>query len=107
MTGCLTRPWPGPGISWATAPPTPSILRRLTPSGWSATIRLYGNKRTGFLAAYVFLDLNGWELAAPEAHTAAAVLALADGGMDEAAFAAWLREHAREKSETGDRDALS
>ena len=26
-----------------------------------------GNKRTGFLAAYVFLDLNGWELKASEA----------------------------------------
>ncbi|QLA17439.1 type II toxin-antitoxin system death-on-curing family toxin [Desulfolutivibrio sulfoxidireducens] len=60
-----------------------------------------GNKRTGFLAAYVFLDLNGWELAAPEADTAAAVLALAGGGMDEAAFAAWLREHAREKEGGG------
>ena len=51
-----------------------------------------GNKRTGLLAAYVFLSRNGWELAAPEAETVAMVLALAEGGMGEAEFAAWLRE---------------
>jgi len=50
-----------------------------------------GNKRTGFLAAYVFLDLNGWELMASEAEAAAAVLALAASEMDEAGFADWLK----------------
>jgi death-on-curing protein len=50
-----------------------------------------GNKRTGFLAAYVFLDLNGWELTATEAEAVSAVLALARGDMDEAGFAAWLQ----------------
>ena len=50
-----------------------------------------GNKRTGFLAAYVFLALNGWELAAPEAEVVAAVLTLARGEMEEAGFAAWLQ----------------
>lgn len=50
-----------------------------------------GNKRTGFLAAYVFLDLNGWELKAPEAEAVAAVLSLAAGEMDEAGFSTWLK----------------
>jgi death on curing protein len=48
------------------------------------------NKRTGFLAAYVFLYLNGWELMASEAEAVAAVLALAMGEMDEAGFSSWL-----------------
>lgn len=50
-----------------------------------------GNKRTGFLAAYVFLNLNGWELMASEAETVAAVLALAANEMEEADFAGWLK----------------
>lgn len=48
------------------------------------------NERTGFLAAYVFLYLNGWELMASEAEAVAAVLALAMGEMDEAGFSNWL-----------------
>ena len=55
---------------------------------------LDGNKRTGFLAAYVFLYLNGWELMASEAETVAAVLALALKEMDEAGLSNWLKEHA-------------
>ncbi len=50
-----------------------------------------GNKRTGFLAAYVFLDLNGWELISSEVEAVAAVLALATNEMDEADFASWLK----------------
>jgi len=50
-----------------------------------------GNKRTGFLAAYVFLDLNGWELMAHEDEAVAAVLALAAGEIQEAGFSEWLK----------------
>jgi death on curing protein len=50
-----------------------------------------GNKRTGFLAAYVFLDLNGWELIASEVEAVATVLALATNEMDDAGFASWLK----------------
>ena len=52
-----------------------------------------GNKRAGFLAAYVFLDLNGWELVASEAEAVAAVMALATGEMDEAGFLDWLKDN--------------
>ena len=56
-----------------------------------------GNKRTGFLAAYVFLGLNGWELIVSESEVVAAVLALACGEMEEAGFAAWLESQSRKK----------
>ena len=52
-----------------------------------------GNKRAGFLAAYVFLDLNGWELVATEAEAVSAVMALATGEMDEAGFSDWLKDN--------------
>jgi len=51
-----------------------------------------GNKRTGFLAAFVFLDRHGQVLQAREVEVAAAVTALAADGMTEAGFAAWLAE---------------
>jgi len=52
-----------------------------------------GNKRVGFLAAYIFLELNGWELMASEAEAVAVVLALARGEMDEAGFSDWLKDN--------------
>ena len=50
-----------------------------------------GNKRTGFLAAYVFFALNGWKLIAAEASAVEAALALVSGRMSEAEFASWLK----------------
>ena len=58
-----------------------------------------GNKRTGFLAAYIFLGLNGWELIAPEAETVAAILTLACGEMDEAGFSAWLQRQSTPRAD--------
>lgn len=51
-----------------------------------------GNKRTAFLAAYIFLSINGHELEASEIDAVTAVLALAAGKMSEDEFARWLRE---------------
>ncbi|MFZ4071108.1 MAG: type II toxin-antitoxin system death-on-curing family toxin [Caulobacterales bacterium] len=53
---------------------------------------LYGNKRAAFLAAGVFLELNGWSLEADPDIATAAMLDLAAGELDEDGFAAWLRE---------------
>jgi len=50
-----------------------------------------GNKRTGFLASYVFLNINGWQLRASEVEAVHAVLALAAGEMDEPGFSSWLK----------------
>ncbi len=52
-----------------------------------------GNKRTGFIAAYVFLDLNGTTLRADEVSATALTLSLASSEIDEAAYAAWLAQN--------------
>ena len=52
-----------------------------------------GNKRTGFLAAYIFLVLNGWELMASEVDAVTVVQALAEGEIEEATFSEWLKTH--------------
>lgn len=49
-----------------------------------------GNKRTGFMAAYVFLGRNGLTLAADEVSAATMTLSLAASELDEAAYATWL-----------------
>lgn len=52
-----------------------------------------GNKRTGFTAAIVFLELNGEIFAASEADATIQTLALAAGDLDEPAYAAWLKSN--------------
>jgi death on curing protein len=52
-----------------------------------------GNKRIAFIAAALFLRINGQRLAADQADATLTVLDLASGAIDEAAFAAWLRKH--------------
>ncbi|PAY99852.1 MAG: death-on-curing protein [Spartobacteria bacterium AMD-G4] len=51
---------------------------------------LDGNKRTGFMSAYIFLGVNGWSLQAPEEEAVLETLALAAGETSEEAYAAWL-----------------
>lgn len=52
-----------------------------------------GNKRTGFLAVYAFLYVNGVEIVADEAEVVVQCLSLAADEIDDAEFAAWLREN--------------
>ena len=52
-----------------------------------------GNKRVGFMAAYVFLAFNGVTLTATEVSATRAVLDLAAGEMTEEQFAQWLRNN--------------
>jgi death on curing protein len=52
-----------------------------------------GNKRTAFLTGFVFLYENGCTIMAEQAEVIAAMLSLADHTLDEAGYAAWLREH--------------
>lgn len=54
-----------------------------------------GNKRTGFMAGYVFLERNGLFFTATEAEAAQAVLELAAGTVAEAGFAEFLRDHVK------------
>ena len=53
-----------------------------------------GNKRTAFVAAEVFLDLNGMTLTASDEDCVLTMLRLAAGEIDEDAFADWLRSNA-------------
>ncbi|MFN7935615.1 MAG: type II toxin-antitoxin system death-on-curing family toxin [Bryobacteraceae bacterium] len=53
-----------------------------------------GNKRTGFVAGILFLEMNGYRFQASEEAAARAVLELASGSMDEAGYANFLRENA-------------
>jgi death-on-curing protein len=50
-----------------------------------------GNKRTGFLAGVLFLELNGYRFTASEEDAAQAVMTVAAGTLDEAGYGAFLR----------------
>jgi death-on-curing protein len=52
---------------------------------------LDGNKRIGFVAANMFLILNGFEIDAAEPEVVGTMLQVADGRMDPHEFAAWIR----------------
>lgn len=52
-----------------------------------------GNKRTGFVAAAMFLELNGFQFTAPQVDSAVMTLALADKSVKESSYAQWLRDN--------------
>lgn len=52
-----------------------------------------GDKRTGFMAAYVFLERNGLVFSADEATATTMTLSLAGSEIDESTYAAWLAQH--------------
>lgn len=54
-----------------------------------------GNKRTAFLAAYVFLRINGLHLGADEISATVKTVALAADEISEGEFADWLRANTR------------
>lgn len=56
-----------------------------------------GNKRVALACCVAFLRMNGWNLESEGEAAADAVLALVDGSMDKASFAAWLAANCRER----------
>jgi death-on-curing protein len=54
-----------------------------------------GNKRTAFLASYIFLWVNGHTVDADEASVATTMLALAAGDIAEDDFTDWLRANCK------------
>lgn len=54
-----------------------------------------GNKRTRFIVAVVFLELNGYAFCASEVDAALQTLALAAGELSEAAYSDWLKFNSR------------
>ena len=49
-----------------------------------------GNKRTGFVAAAMFLRLNGYKLVTDDAGKVLTMLAVSAGDITETEFAAWI-----------------
>jgi death-on-curing protein len=56
-----------------------------------------GNKRVAFLAAVVFLELNGYELVVSDDEVVARMVALAAGRLSESTLAAWIRDRIHRK----------
>lgn len=56
-----------------------------------------GNKRTAFVAAELFLDLNGFALTANDADCVITILRLAAGEISEDELAGWIRGNVRPK----------
>lgn len=57
-----------------------------------------GNKRAGFIAASLFLDLNGFVFDCEDADAIQAVFALAAGDVSEREFVEWMRSHSNRRS---------
>ena len=58
---------------------------------------LDGNKRTGFMAAAVFLEVNGHIFTATEESVVENTLALAAGKLKEKDYARWLKDNSRKR----------
>jgi len=54
-----------------------------------------GKKRTAFMAAYVFLGLNGFDLEAEEPEVVSTMERVAGGRVTEKRLADWIRTHLR------------
>ena len=52
-----------------------------------------GNKRTGYVAAELFLALNGYSLGADDVDATLTTLKLAASEISESKFADWIRRH--------------
>jgi len=52
-----------------------------------------GNKRVAFIAAGLFLHLNGWKLKADQAEATLIILSVASGAFGEDELADWIRKH--------------
>ncbi|MBR8840924.1 MAG: type II toxin-antitoxin system death-on-curing family toxin [Stigonema ocellatum SAG 48.90 = DSM 106950] len=55
-----------------------------------------GNKRTAFMAMYVFLGLNAYSFNAPEPEIVLVMESLASGEIDENALLFWLAKYAEQ-----------
>jgi death-on-curing protein len=56
---------------------------------------LDGNKRAGFVAGVLFLEINGFQFVASEADATQAVLSLASSTLDEEGFRVWLQQNVK------------
>ena len=54
-----------------------------------------GNKRTGFVVAVLFLELNGYRFDGTEADATVTTLGLAAGEISEEQYGRWLKSNSR------------
>lgn len=54
-----------------------------------------GNKRAGFIAAVLFLELNGFAFNGDDRETIQVIFALTAGELSERQFVEWLRSHGK------------
>ena len=54
-----------------------------------------GNKRIAFIAAALFLRLNGFRLVADQAEATLVMLSVASGAFSEGELADWIRKHVK------------
>jgi death-on-curing protein len=64
---------------------------------------LDGNKRTAYVVAETFLDLNGWAMRAPDEAVVETMLAVASGVMPEEQLARWSRSFIASPDEAGEK----
>jgi death on curing protein len=58
---------------------------------------LDGNKRTGFIVATLFLEINGYLFAADEVDSTLKTLALAAGEISESDYSQWLQKGSKKR----------
>lgn len=58
---------------------------------------LDGNKRSGFLSAALFLELNGYVFTATEAEAVVMTVGLAAGELRAEGYAMWLKDNCRRR----------
>jgi death-on-curing protein len=57
-----------------------------------------GNKRTGFIVAITFLELNGFRFGAGEVDATLRILALAAGEMNEKQCSEWMKANSKRRA---------
>lgn len=60
-----------------------------------------GNKRTAYVVAETFLDLNGYAMGASDEEVVSTMLAVASGVMPESRLTKWFRSSIAKSKETG------
>jgi death-on-curing protein len=73
------------------------LLFRLAVAYGAAIVRNHpfvdGNKRVAIMVMYVFLEMNGYRLEAPEVEAVDVMLRLADGKLEEEDLSVWLKRN--------------